>query len=212
MADEKYLTRPKTKPAETLKGKLNKWDNGYAEFIPQGQKPSNRSMLKQVGGNSFYKNEGEKESSYSLHLNVDGASEDPVAEMAELFLNLTKDQQKTKPQLPESLQGRMLYDDKKGLKVWLDTNTKKVTILACLDCTPDIERQLLLAQSTMNVTLGRYRSEIIHNSQFIIHNSYGKLSFLLSGESVLWGGTALYSRSVQPHSRQRRRGKENPNA
>ena len=78
MADEKYLTRPKTKPAETLKGKLNKWDNGYAEFIPQGQKPSNRSMLKQVGGNSFYKNEGEKESSYSLHLNVDGASEDPV--------------------------------------------------------------------------------------------------------------------------------------
>ena len=55
MADEKYLTRPKTKPAETLKGKLNKWDNGYAEFIPQGQKPSNRSMLKQVGGNSFYK-------------------------------------------------------------------------------------------------------------------------------------------------------------
>ena len=162
MADEKYLTRPKTKPAETLKGKLNKWDNGYAEFIPQGQKPSNRSMLKQVGGNSFYKNEGEKESSYSLHLNVDGASEDPVAEMAELFLNLTKDQQKTKPQLPESLQGRMLYDDSKGLKVWLDTNTRKVTILASLDCTPDIERQLLLAQSTMNVTIGRHRSEIIN--------------------------------------------------
>ena len=162
MADEKYLTRPKTKPAETLKGKMNKWDNGYTEFIPQGQKPSNRSMLKQLGNSSFYKSEGSKESSYSLHLNVDGASEDPVAEMAELFLNLTKDQQKTKPQLPESLQGRMLYDDSKGLKVWLDMNTKKVTILASLDCTPDIERQLLLAQSTMNVTLGRYRSEIIN--------------------------------------------------
>ena len=65
---------------------------------------------------------------------------------------------------PDLTPGEMLYDDKKGLKVWLDTNTKKVTILACLDCTPDIERQLLLAQSTMNVTLGRYRNEIIHNS------------------------------------------------
>ena len=87
MANEKYLTRPKTKPSETLKGKLNKWDNGYAEFVPQGQKPSNRSMLKQLGNSSFYKSEGSKESSYSLHLNVDGASQDPVAEMAELFLN-----------------------------------------------------------------------------------------------------------------------------
>ncbi len=164
MANEKYLTRPKTKPAETLKGKMNKWDNGYAEFIPQGQKPSNRSMLKQLGNSSFYKSEGSKESSYSLHLNVDGASQDPVAEMAELFLNLTKEQQKTKPQLPESLQGRMLYDDSKGLKVWLDMNTKKVTILASLDCTPDIERQLLCAEAQMNVTLGRYRNELIHNS------------------------------------------------
>ena len=162
MANEKFLTRPKTKPAETLKGKMNKWDNGYAEFIPQGQKPSNRSMLKQLGNSSFYKSEGQRESSYSLHLNVDGASEDPVAEMAELFLNLTKEQQKTKPQLPESLQGRMLYDDSKGLKVWLDMNTRKVTVLASLDCTPDIERQLLLAQSTMNVTIGRHRSEIIN--------------------------------------------------
>lgn len=162
MAQEKYLTRPKTKPAETLKGKMNKWDNGYAEFIPQGQKPSNRSMLKQLGNSSFYKSEGSKESSYSLHLNVDGASQDPVAEMAELFLNLTNEQQKTKPQLPESLQGRMLYDDSKGLKVWLDMNTRKVTILASLDCTPDIERQLLCAEAQMNVTLGRYRSEIIN--------------------------------------------------
>ena len=162
MANEKFLTRPKTKPAETLKGKMNKWDNGYAEFIPQGQKPSNRSMLKQLGNSSFYKSEGSKESSYSLHLNVDGASQDPVAEMAELFLNLTNEQQKTKPQLPESLQGRMLYDDSKGLKVWLDMNTRKVTILASLDCTPDIERQLLCAEAQMNVTLGRYRSEIIN--------------------------------------------------
>ena len=42
-----YITRPKTKPDLTLKGKLNEWQNGYREFVPQGQKPSNRTMLKQ---------------------------------------------------------------------------------------------------------------------------------------------------------------------
>ena len=55
-----YVARPKGKPDESLKGKLNKWNNGYAEFIPAGSKPSNRTMLKQLGGSSFYKSEGQK--------------------------------------------------------------------------------------------------------------------------------------------------------
>jgi hypothetical protein len=75
-----YTARPKGKPDESLKGKLNKWNNGYAEFIPAGSKPSNRTMLKQLGGSSFYKSEGEKDSSWSLHLNVDAKDcADPVA-------------------------------------------------------------------------------------------------------------------------------------
>ena len=75
-----YVARPKGKPDESLKGKLNKWNNGYAEFIPAGSKPSNRTMLKQLGGSSFYKSEGEKDSSWSLHLNVDAKDcGDPVA-------------------------------------------------------------------------------------------------------------------------------------
>ena len=60
MAQEKFLTRPKTKPNETLKGKMNKWENGYAEFIPTGTRDSNRRMIKQLGNSSFYKSEGEK--------------------------------------------------------------------------------------------------------------------------------------------------------
>ena len=85
-----YVTRPKGKPESTTKGKLNEWSNGYKEFVPQGQKPSNRTMLKQVGGSSFYKSEGAKESSYSLHLNVDAKDcEDPVAALHDQFLFLT---------------------------------------------------------------------------------------------------------------------------
>jgi len=166
MANEIYVSRPKTKPSSSTKGKLNRWDNSdYVEFIPAGTRESNRTLFKQMGDSSFYKNEGKKESSYSLHLNVDGESQDPVAEMAELFINLTKDQQKTKPQMPEALQGRMLFDDNSSLQVWLDTERNELLIQTRLQCSPQIERQLLQAQAQMNVCIGRHRQEIINNSK-----------------------------------------------
>lgn len=157
-----YITRPKGKPDVTTRGKMNEWRNGYKEFIPQGQKPSNRTMLKTLGNSSFYKSEGEKESSWSVHLNVDGKSEDPVAEAFEQFKVLTAEQQKQKPMLPDGSQGRMLLDDGRGLQIWLDTEQAKVSILATLDCGKDVERQLLQAQAAMNVTIGRHRTEIVN--------------------------------------------------
>ena len=160
-----YIIRPKTKPDLTLKGKLNEWQNGYREFIPQGQKPSNRTMLKQLGGSSFYKSEGEKESSWSLHLNVDAKDcEDPVAALHEQFLFLTEGEQKQKPKFPEGSQGRMLFDNGEGLQIWHDTDANKLTILTQLECTADIERQLLQAEAQMNVVVGRNRKDLINNS------------------------------------------------
>ena len=159
-----YITRPKTKPDLTLKGKLNEWQNGYREFIPQGQKPSNRTMLKQLGGSSFYKSEGEKESSWSLHLNVDAKDcEDPVAALHEQFLFLTEGEAKQKPQLQEGFEGRMLLDNGGSVKVWLDTKNHQVSILTTLDCGPNIERQLLQAQGQMNVCIARNRTEIVNH-------------------------------------------------
>lgn len=159
-----YVTRPKGKPSVTTKGKLNEWDNGYKEFIPQGQKPSNRTMLKQLGNSSFYRSEGEKESSWSLHLNVDAKDcADPVGEMFDQFMHLTEGERKTAPKLPEDGEGRMLYDDGQGLQVWLDTKRHEVQIMTRLTCTHQIERQLLQAQAAMNVTVARYRQEILNN-------------------------------------------------
>jgi hypothetical protein len=163
------VSRPRRKPDSSTKGRMNEWDNGYKEFVPTGTRESNRKMLKQLGNSSFYKSEGEKESSYSLHLNVDGKSEDPVAEMFEQFMVLTAEQQKQLPTLPENQQGRMLLDDGKGLKIWLDTENGKVSILSELECGPDIDRQLLQAQATMNVTLGRYRKEILNHESRELH-------------------------------------------
>lgn len=159
-----YVTRPKGKPSVTTKGKLNEWDNGYKEFIPQGQKPSNRTMLRQMGNSSFYRSEGEKESSWSLHLNVAARDcADPVGEMFDQFMHLTEGERKTAPKLPEGSEGRMLYDDGQGLQVWLDTTKHEVQIMTRLECSHQIERQLLQAQAAMNVTLGRYRQEILNN-------------------------------------------------
>ena len=158
-----YTSRPRTKPDESLKGKLNKWSNGYAEFIPQGQKPSNRTMLKQLGNSSFYKSEGEKESSYSLHLNVDGKSADPVGEMYDQFMHLTENERKVQPKLDALTQGRMLYDNGNSVKVWLDRELHKVSVLTTLDCTRNLERDLLQAQAQVSVTLGRYREEILNH-------------------------------------------------
>ena len=157
-----YVARPKGKPETSTRGKLNEWSNGYREFIPQGTRENNRQMLKQLGDSSFYKTQGRKESSYSLHLNVDGKSEDPVAEMHEQFLLLTEGLRKEKPELAKGIAGRMLFDNGSSLQVWLDTEKGEVTILTRLTCSPQIDRQLLQAQSQMNVTIGRYRSEIIN--------------------------------------------------
>ena len=158
-----YITRPKTKPDVTTKGKLNEWNNGYKEFIPVGSKPSNRTMLKQLGDSSFYKTEGEKQSSYSVHLNCDGKSEDPVAELFDQFLHLTEAQRKALPKLPEGSQGRMLLDNE-VLKIWLDSERGKLSILTELECSPQIERMLLQVESQMNVCIGRYRTDIINTN------------------------------------------------
>lgn len=163
--DIQYISRPKGKPDMTTKGKLNEWSNGYREFIPQGTRENQREMLKQLGDSSFYKTTGKKDSSWSVHLNCDGKSEDPVAELLDQFLHLTEGQRKQKPQLPEGSEGRMLLDNGQGLQIWLDGQRDKVSILAELDCNTNIERMLLQAQSQMNVTIARYRNDILNNNK-----------------------------------------------
>ena len=49
-----YQSRPRRKPDSSTKGKLNRWEGSdYLEFVPAGSKPSNRTMLRQLGDSSF---------------------------------------------------------------------------------------------------------------------------------------------------------------
>jgi hypothetical protein len=141
---------------------MKTWEGtDYCEFHPVGKRESNRTELKRVGDSSFYQTKGEKESSFSIHINVDGASADPVNEAREIFNVLTAEQAKQKPTLSEGSQGRMLLDNE-VLKIWLDSERGKLSILTELECSPQIERMLLQVQSQMNVTIGRYRQDIIN--------------------------------------------------
>ena len=158
------VSRPRRKADSSVKGRLNRWEGSdYVEFVPTGTRESNRKMLKQLGNSSFYKSEGEKESSYSVHLNCDGKSEDPVGELLDQFLVLTENERKQLPKLPEGSEGRMLLDNGMGLQIWLDRERGKLSILTELDCSTSIERMLLQAQSQMNVCIARNRQEIINH-------------------------------------------------
>ena len=158
-------TRPRRKPDSVVKGTMHRWEGTeYAEFHPvRGKDEPTREMLKQIGNSTFVKNLGKKESSFSLHVNVDGESQDPVAEIYEVIEMLTAEQRKQTPRLPEGQTGRMLYDDGHVLKVWLDHVRGEVNILTRLDCCQSIERMLLQAQAQMNVTIGRYRQDILNS-------------------------------------------------
>ena len=157
-----YVSRPRRKPDHSVKGTMKTWEGtDYCEFHPVGKRESNRTEIKRVGDSSFYQTNGEKESSYSLHVNVDGDSQDPVAEIYEIMDVLTRDKRKLLPKLPEGSEGRMLLDDGNGLQIWLDTAKGEVNILARLECSPNIERMLLQSQASMNVCIARHRSEIL---------------------------------------------------
>ncbi len=58
----------------------------------------------------------------------------------------------------------MLLDDGQT-QVWLDSERHEVTLLTRLECSQQIDRQLLQAQAVMNVTVGRYRKDIINNAK-----------------------------------------------
>lgn len=156
------VSRPRRKADHSVKGTMKTWEGtDYCEFHPVGKRESNRTELKRVGDSSFYQTKGEKESSFSIHINVDGSSADPVNEAREIFNVLTAEQAKQKPTLSEGSQGRMLLDNE-VLKIWLDSERGKLSILTELECSPQIERMLLQVQSQMNVTIGRYRQDIIN--------------------------------------------------
>ena len=158
MNNEEYIEKPEGKPVKKFKARVSLYPNDVVVVNPQEPRESNRKMIKQKGKSSFYKSEGEKESSFSIHINVDGNDPDPVATMQERFNELTKGE--LKGELKLQVKGKLIYDTP-VLQIYLNKTQKQVIIKTTLDCGPTIERELLQLQGDMGRVIGANYSEII---------------------------------------------------
>ena len=131
---ENYGERPTGKPDEKVEGRLLKWkDSDYVAFEPVQKRDANnpaRTYLKETKNVSFYKNEGEKENSYSLHVNVDGKSTDAPAELLQKAAEALKPLMKKEPQIAANT---IFIRDTDELKVWQRKKQKQLVIQFTLD-------------------------------------------------------------------------------
>lgn len=156
--EQVFIEKPEGKPVKAFRARVKMYSNDVVVVNPEESRESNRRMIKQKGKSSFYKSEGEKESSYSIHINVDANDPDPVATMQERFEELTRGELKSELKL--QVKGKLLHDSPK-LKVYLNKTQKKVIIQTTLDCGPTVERELLQLQGDMGRVIGANYSEIL---------------------------------------------------
>ena len=156
--EENFIEKPDGKPVKNFRARVKMYGNDVVVVNPMEPRESNRKMIKQKGKSSFYKSEGEKESSYSIHINVDANDPDPVATMQEQFSELVKGELKSEPKL--QVKGKLLYDDS-VLQVYLNKTTKTVVLKTTIPCGPTIERELLRLQSVMGSVIAQHYSEIL---------------------------------------------------
>ena len=113
MNEQQFIEKPEGKPVKAFRARVKMYGNDVVVVNPESSKESNRRIIKQKGKSSFYKSEGEKESSYSIHINVDANDPDPVATMQEQFAELTKGELKSELKL--KVKGKLLYAETEGL-------------------------------------------------------------------------------------------------
>ena len=158
MTEDQFIEKPEGKQVKKFKARVSLYPNDVVVVNPQEPRESNRKIIKQKGKSSFYKSEGEKESSFSIHINVDANDPDPVATMQERFNELTKGE--LKGELKLQVKGKLIYDTP-VLQIYLNKTQKQVIIKTTLDCGPTIERELLQLQGDMGRVIGANYSEII---------------------------------------------------
>ena len=131
---ENYGERPAGKPDEKVEGRLLKWKGtDYVAFEPVQKRDQDhpaRTYLKETKNVSFYKNEGEKENSYSLHVNVDGSTPDAPAALLQKAAEALKPLLKKEPQIAVNT---LFIKDTDELKVWQRKKQKQLVIQFTLD-------------------------------------------------------------------------------
>jgi len=131
---ENFSERPAGKPDEKVEGRLLRWKGtDYVAFEPVQKRDQDhpaRTYLKETKNVSFYKNEGEKENSYSLHVNVDGSTPDAPAALLQKAAEALKPLMKKEPQIANNT---LFITDTDELKVWQRKKQKQLVIQFTLD-------------------------------------------------------------------------------
>lgn len=114
------------KEVKKMRGTARIFDDDSMEFRPYETGKPIQKGVKKARKSSFYSTEGEKDSSYVMHLRVDRNATDPAAELSEDFDKLIKNvggdaEERFKGKVLDNVEGRKITLSKKNhsLKVEL---------------------------------------------------------------------------------------------
>lgn len=149
--DEKLVDKPLGKPTERIPGRLLKFEGtDYVEFRPTVKRETeSRKVIKQSKGLSFYENKGEKDNSYSLHVNVGSDCKDPASEILSRVQTTLAPLTKKEPKLPTA----KFLVDREEIKVWSRKEKKELCAMITLDFSkpvPFVSSQLFQLSQEIN--------------------------------------------------------------
>lgn len=130
-----FVEKPLRKPDSRIYGRLEKWsDSDFQQFVPAAVGSGNkREVVKSSGRAKLVKNEGEKESSYSLYANVNANDEQFANHILDDVMAVLKDHIKKEVKLPTA---RFIHDED-AFKVWRSMERGRVAIHAEIDMSLD---------------------------------------------------------------------------
>ena len=131
-ADEEYASRPKTKPAQAIKGKLLIWPE-TKQYYFEGRKEHpemKREVVHDKGGVKIAKTVGEKESSYIMTVKCSTDVADYESLLCHKVVDSLKGRMKNEPQFSKP---QFVIDKPDQLQAWIRKKEKKLRCLVTLD-------------------------------------------------------------------------------
>ncbi|MCR5241007.1 MAG: hypothetical protein K6E15_12740 [Prevotella sp.] len=160
--DEEYSSRPKTKPAQAIKGKMLIWPE-TKQYYFEGRKEHpemKREVMHDKGGVKIAKTVGEKESSYILTAKCPGDVHDFESLLCHKVVDSLKGRMKNEPQFSKP---QYLIDRPEQLQAWIRKKEKKLRCLMTIDLSRSPESAFIkLSELTAEI------NKLIYNSKNLI--------------------------------------------
>ena len=139
--EEEYASRPKTKPAKQIKGRLLIWPDTKQYFF-EGRKDHpemKQEVVHDKGGVRIAKTYGEKESSYILKVKCPADVQDYESLLCHKVVDSLKGKRKNEPQFSKP----HFLIDRDDLQAWIRKKEKKLRCIMTLDLNKSPESAFL---------------------------------------------------------------------